>query len=349
VLDTVDVAVYVADLKTGELLYANDQSHRLFGDAVANIREIEDDMDPRPMDVFPPDALRPDGDSEQPVLKGEFMTRAGRWFLVRAKLIQWVDGRIVRLHSAGDITDRKQAEDIARHQQRKLEQTTRLLTVGEMASTLAHEINQPLSAITNYQMGCVHRIRSGQWDAQELAATLEKASAQAERAGKVVQRVRDFLRNREANRSPASVNELIQEACRLIEDEAEKAGISLTLDLAADLPPVLADRIMVEQVLLNLLRNGMEAMYETAPRSLTIASRLTGDSRVEIAVQDVGHGIPPSVEAELFAPFFTTKAQGMGMGLNICRSIIEMHDGRLWFTRDANVGTTFRFTLPIAQ
>lgn len=349
VLDTVDVAVYVADLKTGEVLYANDQSHRLFGESVANIREIEEDMDPRPTEAFPAEALKPDGQSEQPVLKGEFMTRGGRWFLIRAKLIQWVDGRIVRLHSAGEITDRKQAEDIARHQQRKLEQTARLLTVGEMASTLAHEINQPLSAITNYQMGCVHRIRSGQWDAQELAATLEKASAQAERAGKVVQRVRDFLRNREANRSPADVNEMIQEACRLVEDEAEKAGIAIEQSLAANLPPVLADRIMVEQVLLNLLRNGMEAMYETRERRLMLSSFATHDGRVEIAVQDVGHGIPPSVESELFAPFFTTKTQGMGMGLNICRSIIEMHDGRLWFTRDAAVGTTFRFTLPVAQ
>lgn len=349
VLDALDVAVYVADLKTGELLYANDQTHRLFGERLANIGDIESAMDPQPVDAFPAAALQPAGAAVPPVLKGEFPAQDNRWYLVRAKAVHWVDGRIVRLHSAGDISDRKHAEETARHQQRKLEQTARLLTVGEMASTLAHEINQPLSAINNYHMGCVRRIRDGQWDAQELAETLQKASVQAERAGKVVQRVRDFLRNREPNRAAVAVNDLVREACRLVEDDADKAGIALHLNLDQHLPPVLADRIMVEQVLLNLLRNGMEAMAADGERALSVESRLTPEGAVEVAVSDQGHGISPAVEAELFAPFFTTKTQGLGMGLNICRSIIEMHEGKLWFTRNVAAGTTFRFTLPIAQ
>lgn len=349
VLDSLDVAVYVADLDSGELLYANDQARRLFGEGLANIRELEADMEPRPVDTFTAAALQPDGAAIPPVLKGEFACGDQRWFLVRAKVARWVDGRLVRLHSAGDISDRKHAEDMARTQQRKLEQTARLLTVGEMASTLAHEINQPLSAISNYHMGCVRRIRDGQWNADELAATLEKASVQAERAGKVVQRVRDFLRNREPNRAAVAVNDLVREAARLVEDDADKAGIELHLDLDRNLPPVLADRIMVEQVLLNLLRNGMEAMQSSDTRALIVVSRLSADGAVEVSVADRGHGISTAVEAELFAPFFTTKAQGLGMGLNICRSIIEMHEGKLWFTRNDAVGTTFRFTLPIAQ
>ncbi|MDX2217758.1 MAG: ATP-binding protein [Burkholderiales bacterium] len=349
VLDSLDVAVYVADLDSGELLYANDQSHRLFGEGLTNIRDLEAGMDPRPVDTFTAAALQPAESSTPPVLKGEFACGDHRWFLVRAKVARWVDGRLVRLHSAGDISDRKQAEETARHQQRKLEQTARLLTVGEMASTLAHEINQPLSAISNYHMGCVRRIRDGQWNADELAATLEKASVQAERAGKVVQRVRDFLRNREPNRAAVAVNDLVREACRLVEDDADKAGIALHLQLGQQLPPVMADRIMVEQVLLNLLRNGMESMPAEGARALSVASRLTPEGAVEVSVADQGHGIGHAVEAELFAPFFTTKAEGLGMGLNICRSIIEMHEGKLWFTRNDTTGTTFRFTLPIAQ
>ncbi|MBL8518592.1 MAG: PAS domain S-box protein [Betaproteobacteria bacterium] len=349
VLDAVDVAVYVADVESGELLYANEACLKLFGPAIANIRDVEADMSPAPVEAFPVAMLQPSAKGVAPVQKGEFQTRAGRWFLVRAKLVRWVDGRIARLHSAGDITDRKQAEDIARHQQKKLEQTSRLLTVGEMASTLAHEINQPLSAISNYQMGCVARLRSGHWDANELAETLEKASAQTERAGKVVQRVRDFLKNREASRSPVAVNDLVQEACRLVADEAEKAGIALEPELDSALPPVLADRIMVEQVLLNLLKNAMESMPAGGNQRLTVTTSRAADATVEVAVSDQGHGISADVEAELFAPFFTTKTEGLGMGLNICRSIIEMHEGRLWFTRNAAAGTTFRFTLPIAQ
>jgi C4-dicarboxylate-specific signal transduction histidine kinase len=350
VLDALDAAVHVADLDTGELLYANEQSRQLFGETARGIATLESAFDPSPVEAFPRERLLPGEDGRSAVLKGEFLLGNHRWFLVRAKTIRWVDGRIVRLHMAAEITDRKHAEDVARHQQKKLEQTSRLLTVGEMASTLAHEINQPLSAIANYNMGCVRRIRAGNWDAQELAATLEKATVQAERAGKVVQRVRDFLRNREPNRSPVAVNELVEEACKLVEIEAEKSGITLSQRLAANLPPVLADRIMVEQVLLNLLKNGMEAMHEAGgSRELSIETRATSDAAIEVAVVDRGHGISNAAESELFAPFFTTKVQGLGMGLNICRSIIEMHEGKLWFTRNDAVGTTFRFTLPIAQ
>jgi C4-dicarboxylate-specific signal transduction histidine kinase len=238
---------------------------------------------------------------------------------------------------------------MARQQQEKLLLTSRLMAVGEMASTLAHELNQPLAAIANYNNGCVRRLHSGDYREEDLLAAMEKSTAQAERAGKIIQRVRDFVRKREPNRHAASVNGIIGEVARLVEVDAEKEQVQFRLDLAAGLPPVCADRIMVEQVILNLIKNAIEAMRETDPehRELAITTRANGNGTIEIAISDRGHGIGPEVEQALFSPFFTTKPNGMGMGLNICRSIVEFHDGRLWFTPNRGPGSTFRFTLPI--
>jgi len=160
--------------------------------------------------------------------------------------------------------------------------------------------------------------------------------------------VRDFVRKREPNRAGVNVNEIIEEVAKLVEIEAEKEGVRIRLELDEYLPRVLADRIMIEQVVLNLVKNGIEAMRDTdiASRLLTIVTRAADSGGVEIAVTDRGHGIARDVEESLFSPFFTTKAQGMGMGLNICRSIVEFHDGRLWFSPNQAGGSVFRFTLP---
>jgi C4-dicarboxylate-specific signal transduction histidine kinase len=258
-----------------------------------------------------------------------------------------VDGHQVRLTMISDITDRKEAEERNRVQQEKLLLTSRLMSVGEMASTLAHEINQPLSAIANYNMGAVRRLKSDHWKKEDLVSALEKSAAQAERAGRVVQRVREFLRRREPVREPMSINEVVIDVTELIELEAEKASVHLGLDLGDDVPLVNADRIMVEQVLLNLVKNGIEAMKQTprTERRLTVRTRRTGN-QVEVCVIDRGHGIPGEVAPELFSPFFTTKTNGMGMGLNICRSIVELHDGHLWFSANPAGGAMFHFTLP---
>jgi two-component system, LuxR family, sensor histidine kinase DctS len=353
VLDALDAAVYVTALESGEILYCNDHCVRtLEGSVGANASDIERTFDPQPNQMLERQRLvdaqgRPVGVQKMECLD----TVTGHWYLMRAKVIRWVDGRNVLLHMASDITDRKQADLVNRQQQEKLELTSRLLTVGEMASTLAHEINQPLAAIANYNMGCVRRIRSGQWNAEELAGTLEKSTVQAERAGRVVQRVRDFLKNREPNRAPIAPEELVESVAKLVELEAETAGIDLRVDVEPDLPQVLADRVMCEQLLLNLLKNAMEAMQEAeGAKELWIIGQRNAEDTVEIAVMDRGPGISPEIEAELFAPFFTTKPQGMGIGLNICRSIVELHEGRLWFTRNGGgPGITFRFTLPVAQ
>ncbi len=324
VLEGLDAAVYVAAPAGGELLYANERFRRAF-----------------PAGNPPPAAS---GDEEF------HDAGSGRWYWTHARAIRWVDGRMVKLYVATDITDRKQAEETARQQQEKLQMTARLITVGEMASTLAHEINQPLAAIVNYNMGSVRRLRAGDWNADELLEALEKSGAQAERAGRIIQRVREFVRKREPAFAACALNDIIAGVSKMIEIEAEKSSVGLRLDLAPSLPPVRADRVMIEQVILNLVKNAIEAMRDVQPdaRVLTIRTARGVTGAVEIEVADRGRGLPAQLENNLFTPFFTTKPDGMGMGLNICRSMVELHDGRLWADRNPAGGSTFHFTLSAA-
>jgi two-component system sensor histidine kinase DctS len=247
-----------------------------------------------------------------------------------------------------DVTERKRAEDLARQQQEKLQFTARLVTMGEMASTMAHELNQPLSAIASYTTGCINRLDSGDLPRDELREALGKLAAQAQRAGRVIRRVYDFVRRSEPKRAPCDINEVVDDAIGLIEADARKRGVRIVQELAGDLPRVLADRVMLEQVLLNLMRNGMDAMQGTDPehRQLVVSTALSEGS-VLVGVADHGSGIPQEMTVHLFEPFYSTKPEGMGMGLNICRSIIEFHKGRMWVDANAGGGTLFRFTLPL--
>ncbi|HYS82094.1 MAG TPA: ATP-binding protein [Anaeromyxobacteraceae bacterium] len=257
-----------------------------------------------------------------------------------------------------DITEQKRAraELEASHQkvvtaQERLQQTSRLVTMGEMASSIAHELNQPLAAIANYCMGCVTRLESGAFSPDDLASAMRKASDQAERAGKIIRRIRDFVKKREPNRAPVPVAVIVDEAIGFAEIDARKAGVNIRLEVPQELPPVFADKIMIEQVVLNLVKNGIEAMHGSAPgrRELTVSARVDEGRAVEVAVADRGHGITPEQSGRLFAPFYTTKLDGMGMGLNICRSIVEFHDGRLWARPNDGGGSVFVFTLPVER
>ena len=352
VLDALEAAVYVTDIESHEILFVNENFGRVFpgrglGD---NADAVEGQLSPPPSRAMRDQALIDAAGQPSSVEKEEVRDlMTGNWYLVRAKAIRWVDGRIVRMHMVSDITDRKEADERSRVQQEKLLLTSRLMSVGEMASTLAHEINQPLSAIANYNMGAVRRLKSDQWKKEELVSALEKSAAQAERAGRVVQRVREFLRRREPVREPMDINVVIEDVIELIELEAEKAGVIIHQQFEAGLPQVSADRIMIEQVLVNLIKNGIDSMRDTPylERRLALATVRSEDS-VEIRIIDRGHGIAAEVEGELFSPFFTTKVNGMGMGLNISRSIVEMHEGHLWFTRNGAGGSIFHFTLPQA-
>jgi PAS domain S-box-containing protein len=284
---------------------------------------------------------------------GRLRRADGGWIDAR---VDWVCKRDARGAPAGhiavvtDVTEQKQAEEMSRKQQERLQLVSRLITVGEMASTLAHELNQPLASIVNFNMGCVRRIRSGSWNAPELLAALEQASAQAERAGQIIQRIRDMVAKREPSRTALDVNAVIRELAHLVEMDAAKKGVRVVLDLEPGLPPVRADKVMIEQVILNLVKNAVEAMEQTDldARQVTMKSSMNGGRAVEIALSDRGVGVPEELCDGQFTPFFTTKRDGMGLGLSICRSIVEFHDGRLTANRNPHGGSTFRFTLPMA-
>ena len=280
------------------------------------------------------------------------MHRDGHRFDVRMYLSPLIDssGRQVGwMASMNDITERKRMEEETLRHQERLEQTSRLITMGEMASSLAHELNQPLSAIANYCMGSVNRLKSGDYRREDILAAMEKASAQAERAGKIIRRTREFVKKSEPVRAPVALVEIVEEAIGFAEIEARKAAVAIQVSIPPDLPPVFADRIMIEQVVLNLVKNGIEAMQQTPPeaRALNLAARLDGEGMVEVTVADRGCGMTDGQAERLYTPFFTTKAEGMGMGLNICRSIVEFHDGRLWVQPNPGGGSVFRFTLPV--
>ncbi|QID18588.1 PAS domain S-box protein [Nitrogeniibacter mangrovi] len=248
-----------------------------------------------------------------------------------------------------DITSQKRAEALARQQEERLQATSRLITMGEMASTLAHELNQPLAAISSYSSGCLNQLEKPLADTGELRDIIGKITRQARRAGDIIRRVHDFVRRSEPKRETIDLNAVITDAVGLIEPDARKRVIQIDADLAAQALPVNADPVMLEQVAVNLIRNGMDAMRDVTdrPRIIHVAT-FADDQQVHLRVVDAGRGIDPDATKRIFDPFFTTKDEGMGMGLNICRSIAELHDGRLSFEPNPDGGTIFTFSLPHA-
>lgn len=249
-----------------------------------------------------------------------------------------------------DVTARKQVEAMARQQQEKLQLTSRLITMGEMASALAHELNQPLAAITSYNTGCLNKLESGDFNSRELTDALGKLGVQAQRAGSIIRRVHDFVRKSEPKLAPCDLAEVIDDSIGFIDAAARSLNVRIVRVIQGMRPELMADGVMIEQVLLNLMRNGIEAMSDTAPENRCLTIKLSQvDRHMQICVVDHGPGIPPEVKEKLFTPFFSTKAEGMGIGLNICRSIIEFHHGRLWVEDNPEGGTIFFITLPITM
>ena len=352
VLEGLDAAVYVADLETDEILFANKAFKSIYGyDTVSrNCWQVTSACHPEPAQFMA--GARQLASHQTPLELYDTQlqnTLNGHWYHLRERAIQWVDGRVVRMEIATDVTDRKKMEDINNQQLERLQQTSRLITMGEMASSLAHELNQPLAAIANYNMGCVNRLQANEYRREDLLAAMQKASLQAERAGKIIRRVRDFVRKSEPNRGAVQIAEIIEEAVGFAEIDARKAGVRIAVRVPPELPAVYADKIMIEQVVLNLVKNGIEAMLDTphGERELAINARVNGKDFVEVGVTDRGHGMLVEETDKLFAPFYTTKPEGMGMGLNICRSIIEFHHGRLWAGPNSGSGSVFSFTVPV--
>lgn len=244
-------------------------------------------------------------------------------------------------------------------QAERAQSASRLITMGEMASSVAHELNQPLTAINNYCNGMVSRIRAHQINEEDLLAALEKTAKQAQRAGQIIQRIRSFVKRSAPNRTLSDVNAMITEAVELVEIELRRRNVRLSHYVAARLPKLLVDPILIEQVLVNLLKNAAEsidlAQRPAAARSIELRvapSRVDGQEVVEFSVRDSGRGLAPQVLERLFEAFFSTKAEGMGIGLNLCRSIVESHQGRMLaqniYNGDEVAGCVFSFWIPVA-
>ncbi|MDP6515554.1 MAG: PAS domain S-box protein [Alphaproteobacteria bacterium] len=251
---------------------------------------------------------------------------------------------------ARDVSARRAAAAQARMLQDELRHVWRLSAMAELASALAHELNQPLTAVINYVQAARRMLDSaGGQDPARLIEIMDKAATQTQRAGAIIQRLRQFIEKGETERTEEDLNEIVEEASALALTGVDETEIAVTMTLAEGLPPVIIDRIQIQQVILNLVRNGIEALDGAGRRALDIQTGGLADGLVEVAVRDSGAGLPEAIAAHLFEPFVSGKPQGMGIGLSISRSIVEGHGGKLWAEANPDRGTTFRFCLPIKQ
>jgi signal transduction histidine kinase len=272
----------------------------------------------------------------------------GRWYLAQAGAITWTDGRRVRLTVLTDISEQKRAAALQRENQAALHHTARLVNLAEAGTTLAHELNQPLVAIVGYNSACLRMLDGGHADPTELATAMEKCRAQAVRAGDILRRIRELTRKRSPTLAACDFNAMAEKVLAWVRDELDRDGVRVRLALDPALPMVQADAILVEQVMLNLVNNAVDAMRHTPldARELLVQTVAEERNAVRVTVADRGAGIAPEHESRLFTPFFTTKERGLGLGLSICRSVVEMHGGRLWHDRRPDGGTAFHFSLP---
>ena len=263
-----------------------------------------------------------------------------------------VDRELIQLMAqwVGSVLEQERMAEAAQRQQTLLAHASRLNTLGEMASGLVHEINQPITAISLYAEAGLTRVRNNALGPAEARETLEKITAQTARAHAIIQRIRHFARQGKPHYATVRINDLFEDITDFLNLEARRHQVDLRYDIARELPRVQADALQVQQVILNLVRNALDAMNAAAGlegRALAISARAEA-REVEIAVQDSGPGLPPEARNQVLRPFFTTKPDGLGLGLSISQSIVEAHGGRLWVTPNAGRGVTFHFTLPIA-
>lgn len=285
-----------------------------------------------------------------------FMRKDGTRFpvlIIEAPLINAQGLQTGWMSAVLDISEQRRVEELSRASQERLQATARLATVGEMASLLSHELNQPLAAIASYANGSMNLLRDAPAPAADLRVAMTRIAEQAERAGRVIKSVHDFVRRRDQAREAVHPKALVEAVLPLVNLQARKLGVRVELRIPEGLPRVLCDRTMVEQVLLNLARNAMQAMDEArvAQPALVLQARAVpapeGAKRwLEFSVADRGPGIPEEVQKQLFTPFYTTKAEGMGLGLSLCRTVVEQHGGQLLYEANVPQGTIFRFTLP---
>ncbi len=366
VLEGLDASVSVTPLGSQELLFANklyrqwfdvtSQGHLALVAQAGQMTPIERTTNTEqddPLAGFPTNEL-----TEVQAENAEiFVPELGKWLEVRSRYLNWVDGRLAQMVIATDITPRRQAEEQAQNQAERAQSASRLITMGEMASSVAHELNQPLTAINNYCNGMVSRIKSNNLSEADLLTALEKTAHQAQRAGQIIQRIRSFVKRSEPNRTLADIATMVAEAVELAGIELRRRQVRLSQVVPARLPRLHVDPILIEQVLVNLMKNAAESI-DSAKRPSTqrqVELRVTQRTEeeqnvVEFSVSDSGAGLAPEVMDHLFEAFFSTKSEGMGIGLNLCRSIVEFHHGRMkaenLYNAGEITGCRFSFWLP---
>jgi C4-dicarboxylate-specific signal transduction histidine kinase len=271
---------------------------------------------------------------------------SGRWYAVTRATARF-EGQVLHVFELADISQRMADERQRSSQHEQLLFTSKVMSVGEMAATLAHELNQPIGSLLNFMNGCVMRLERTNADPKELHAALLEARQQCERAAAIITRIRQFVRAREPRMQAVDLGEVCRAVIGMLDAEVKRHHVHVKLDLPTAVPAVLADRVMLEQVLHNLAKNAIDAMRtQRPPRRLLIGAAPLRDGLIEVSVQDSGPGVAESARSQLFSPFFTTKADGLGIGLNICRSMIEFHGGSLYFERCDGGGSRFAFTVP---
>jgi two-component system sensor kinase FixL len=358
ILRTVPDAMIVID-EQGRIESLSSTAERLFG-------YTTDEVVGRNISIFMPSPYREQHDAYM----GRYLTTGERHIIGIGRVVsgQRKDGTVFPMHlTVGelrsaeghfftgfirDLTDQQITETRLKELQSEVTHMSRFTALGEMASTLAHEINQPLTAISNYLKGCQRLLQRMQGEQSAvLGDALGKAADQALRAGSIIRRLREFVARGESERRIENLPKLIEDASTLALIGARESGIevSFRLDPAVDL--VLADRIQIQQVVVNLIRNAIDDMTEhpVNVRRIDIAAITQPDNMVEVSVADTGGGIAPEIAGQLFQPFVTTKRKGMGLGLSICRTIIEAHGGKIWVEAGPGGGTAFRFTLRAAR
>lgn len=369
VLEALDASVSVAPLGSEELLFANKLYRLWFGGqagghlqmvAQAGVAEQprtgDESLDDVDSFVGLPTGQLTTANSENAEI---FVPELAKWLEVRSRYLNWVDGRLAQMVIATDITSRRHAEEQSAAQAERAQSASRLITMGEMASSVAHELNQPLTAISNYCNGLMSRIKSKQINDDDVLAALDKTARQAQRAGQIIQRIRSFVKRSEPNRTLSDVNVMVSEAIELAEIELRRRNVRLSHYVAARLPKLMVDPILIEQVLVNLLRNAAEAIEHArrpaGRRSVelrVIPKQVDEQPVVEFSVLDSGQGLAPEVMERLYEAFFSTKVEGMGIGLNLCRTIVESHHGRMQAENIYNgsevAGCRFSFWIPVS-
>ena len=370
--DSLATGLRARDLK-GRISYVNPAFCQMVGFTAAELQsaatppywppELADDYARRQVLRLQRGAAEPPAQESREGFETTFVKRNGERIAVLIFEAPLVDGsgrHTGWMSAVLDVSAQRRVEELSRQQQERLQATARLATVGEMASLLSHELNQPLAAIASYAAGSINLLDPGRADADTLPLlrqAVQRIAEQAERAGRVIKSVHDFVRRREQPRELWRVDVLIDAVLPLVRLQARKSGARIDVELPAQPPQVRCDRTMIEQVLLNLTRNGIQAMEgegtALADRVLTLTVRQSHARWVEFSVIDRGPGIAPDVAKRLFTPFFTTRSEGMGLGLSLCRTVIEQHGGALDFQNldsaesARGIGTEFRFTLPV--